>query len=245
MKKLLAEPVIKGDTLVYTGKNRYHLNQEALDMLLETHENYVCIKLGLDKEMKPKQIKKAKKVRIENAYICELKINSRVLNYLEFVNCIIVYINFDRSKDLKSAKFTHCSLIHCNFISTEFSHANFKSSEFIDCLFKNCNLGYINLTDVRITNTLFDFCFPEHTVIGITCIGSRTDTTLYFIKKDRIFCGCWNGAKGGSLEEFKKRVETEYGEKSPKGPTKRSKTYYAEYMNAIKFFEAERKLYAK
>ena len=46
-------------------------------------------------------------------------------------------------------------------------------------------------------------------------------------------CGCWNNYKGGTLAEFKERVENVYGENAEKP----NKIYYAQYMAAIEFFE--------
>jgi hypothetical protein len=236
----------KEDVFVYDGDiDSDRLLQKDFNKLLKMHNDYIRKRLGLLDDQSINS-KKAKKVRISNAFIYNLKINSIYLNYIEFDNCTIIDIKFaNEPLCLSNAKFTYCELINCSFNGVDLSHVSFESSIFSDCIFDSCYLPYVNFNDVIINDAIFNYCRPKHTVVGINCIGSRGANTLYFIKKDKVFCGCWNGAQGGSLEKFKKRVETEYGEKSPKGSTKRSKTYYAEYMNAIKFFEAERKLYAK
>ena len=69
-------------------------------------------------------------------------------------------------------------------------------------------------------------------------IGSRKGTTTYNVTDDIVLCGCWNGCKGGTLDEFTARVESVYGENgiSP------HKQYYAEYMAAIEFFKKVREM---
>ena len=71
------------------------------------------------------------------------------------------------------------------------------------------------------------------TYYQIVRIGRRNATTTYCVEDDNVVCGCWNDYKGGTLEEFKKRVESIYGEEG-KTPNKK---YYTQYMAAIEFFE--------
>ena len=65
-------------------------------------------------------------------------------------------------------------------------------------------------------------------VVSIRGIGSRQGTTIYFIDKDNIRCGCWNNYQGGTLAEFEERVGSVYAEDSQ---------YYKEYALAIDFFK--------
>ena len=58
------------------------------------------------------------------------------------------------------------------------------------------------------------------------------------MEDDNVVCGCWNNYKGGTLEEFKKRVESVY-DKNGESPNKK---YYGQYMAAIEFFEKMAKL---
>ena len=76
------------------------------------------------------------------------------------------------------------------------------------------------------------------TYYQIVRIGRRNATTTYCVEDDNVVCGCWNNYKGGTLEEFKKRVESVYG-KEGKMPHKK---YYTQYMAAIEFFEKMAKL---
>ena len=76
------------------------------------------------------------------------------------------------------------------------------------------------------------------TYYQIVRIGRRNATTTYCVEDDNVRCGCWNNYGGGKLEEFKKRVESVYGEEG-KIPNER---YYIQYMAAIEFFEKMAKL---
>ena len=73
----------------------------------------------------------------------------------------------------------------------------------------------------------------DKTYYQIVRIGSRNATTTYCVEDDNVLCGCWNCYKGGTLEEFKERVESVYGED---GEVPNNK-YYAQYTAAIEFFE--------
>nr|DAD89435.1 MAG TPA: pentapeptide repeat protein [Myoviridae sp. ctxpQ22] len=73
----------------------------------------------------------------------------------------------------------------------------------------------------------------DKTYYQVVRIGSRRGTTTFCVDDDNVTCGCWNGYKGGTLEEFKARVENVYGDKG-ETPNKR---YYTQYMAAIEFFK--------
>lgn len=68
---------------------------------------------------------------------------------------------------------------------------------------------------------------PER-IVQVGPLGSRKDYTIYWVDHDVVQCGCWNNYKGGSLEEFKKRIDEVY----PDGK------YRDEYIAAIAMFEA-------
>ena len=41
-------------------------------------------------------------------------------------------------------------------------------------------------------------------------LGSRRSETLYFADYDNVQCGCWNNYRGGTLAEFKARIDDVY-----------------------------------
>ena len=73
-------------------------------------------------------------------------------------------------------------------------------------------------------------------------IGSRRYETLYFADYDSVLCGCWNGYIGGTLDEFKARIDEVYPSNSG---NERYQQYRFEYLSAIKMFESMREAYLK
>ena len=90
------------------------------------------------------------------------------------------------------------------------------------------DLSNANLCGADLSRTVLNKTYYQ-----IVRIGSRNATTTYCVEDDNVVCGCWNTYKGGTLEEFKKRVESVYG-KDGKTPDKK---YYTQYMAAVEFFE--------
>ena len=100
------------------------------------------------------------------------------------------------------------------------------------------DLGGANLRGADLGDAYLGGAYLNKTYYQITRIGSRNATTTYCVEDDNVVCGCWNNYRGGTLEEFKKRVESVYG-KDGKTPDKK---YYTQYMAAIEFFEKMVKL---
>lgn len=97
------------------------------------------------------------------------------------------------------------------------------------------------LRDADLSGADLRGAYLDKTYYQIVRIGSRNATTTYCVEKDNVVCGCWNNHRGGTLEEFKKRVESVYGENG-KTPNKK---YYGQYIAAIEFFEKMAKLAKK
>lgn len=74
-------------------------------------------------------------------------------------------------------------------------------------------------------------------------IGSRRYETLYFADCDNIRCGCWNNYLGGTLAEFKLRIDEVYPADSEEN--EEYQRYRIEYLSAIKMFESMREAYLK
>lgn len=73
-------------------------------------------------------------------------------------------------------------------------------------------------------------------------IGSRRSETIYFADYDNVKCGCWHNYQGGTLAEFKKRINEVYPSDSENEEYQR---YRIEYLSAIKLFESMREAYLK
>lgn len=100
------------------------------------------------------------------------------------------------------------------------------------------DLRCANLNGAKLSGANLRGANLSKTYYQIVRIGSREATTTYCVEDDKVVCGCWNNYKGGTLAEFKKRVESVYSEEG-KTPNKK---YYTQYMAAIEFFEKMAKL---
>lgn len=128
-----------------------------------------------------------------------------------------------RCADLRGAKLSGATLSGANLRCANLSGANLSGAKLSGAKLSGANLSGANLSK---------------TYYQIVRIGSREATTTYCVEDDKVVCGCWNNYKGGTLAEFKKRVESVYSEEG-KTPNKK---YYTQYMAAIEFFEKMAKL---
>lgn len=130
--------------------------------------------------------------------------------------------------DLNDAKLSNADLNNADLSYASLCCANLSGASLRDAKLSNADLCDANLSGASLSKTYYQ----------IVRIGSRNATTTYCVEDDNVVCGCWNDYKGGTLAEFKKRVESVYGEEG-KTPNKK---YYGQYMAAIEFFEKMVKL---
>lgn len=122
-----------------------------------------------------------------------------------------------------------CADLRCADLSfTDLRCANLSGAKLSGANLSGANFSGANLRGAKLSKTYYQ----------IVRIGSREATTTYCVEDDKVVCGCWNNYKGGTLAEFKKRVESVY---SKEGKTPNEK-YYTQYMAAIEFFEKMAKL---
>lgn len=151
--------------------------------------------------------------------------------------------NGGKSADLRNADLRYASLGGANLDCAKLYGADLRGA-----VLRNAKLYGADLNDAKLSNAdlrVADLCDAtlsgaslSKTYYQIVRIGSRNATTTYCVEDDNVVCGCWNDYKGGTLAEFKKRVESVYGEEG-KTPNKK---YYGQYMAAIEFFEKMVKL---
>ena len=128
-----------------------------------------------------------------------------------------------RSADLSGANLSGANLRSADLRSANLSGANLRSADL-----RGANLSGANLRDADLDKTYYQ----------VVRIGSRRGTTTYCVDDDNVLCGCWNNYKGGTLEEFKTRVESVYGREG----NNPNEQYYDEYMAAITFFAAMKEM---
>ena len=138
--------------------------------------------------------------------------------------------------DLRDANLGDAYLSNVDLRGANLRGADLRGANLVDA-----NLRGADLVDVYLVDANLRGAYLDKTYYQITRIGSRNATTTYCIEDDNVFCGCWNHYRGGTLEEFRKRVESVYGENG-KTPNKK---YYGQYIAAIEFFEKMAKLAKK
>ena len=156
--------------------------------------------------------------------------------------------NGGKKADLSNADLSCFNLNHTDLRGANLCGANFYGANLYGAILCGANLCDANLckADLRhanLSNSKFDNVNLSTTSLSktyyqIVRIGSREATTTYCVEDDNVRCGCWNNYEGGTLEEFKKRVESVYGKEGKMS----SKKYYTQYMAAIEFFEKMAKL---
>nr|DAF99199.1 MAG TPA: pentapeptide repeat family protein [Podoviridae sp. ctW0z17] len=102
----------------------------------------------------------------------------------------------------------------------------------------DADLSGADLSDAYLSGADLRGAYLDKTYYQVVRIGSRRGTTTYCVDDDNVLCGCWNNYKGGTLEEFKTRVESVYG-REDNNPNEQ---YYDEYMAAITFFAAMKEM---
>lgn len=157
-------------------------------------------------------------------------------------NVDLSYINLNHT-DLRGANFCGANLYRANLFGANLSGAKLCGANLCGADLSNSSLRATDFRATDLSNSRFDNANLSTTSLSktyyqIVRIGSREATTTYCVEDDNVRCGCWNNYGGGTLEEFKKRVESVYGED---GKTPNEK-YYTQYMAAIEFFEKMTKL---
>ena len=128
-----------------------------------------------------------------------------------------------RGADLREADLGWANLRGADLREADLGWANLRGAD----------LGWANLRGAYLGGVVL-----PNKVYQVVGAGSTNRCTTYFLENDMVVCGCWNDNDGNTLESFKKRIESIYGEDG-KEP---NPLYYQEYKAAIAFFEAVRDL---
>ena len=138
-----------------------------------------------------------------------------------------------RGADLRGANLRGANLRDAYLSGAYLSGANLRGADLRDADLSDANLRDANLSDANLRGADLDKTYYQ-----VVRIGSRRGTTTYCVDDDNVLCGCWNNYKGGTLEEFKTRVESVYGREG----NNPNEQYYDEYMAAITFFAAMKEM---
>ncbi|WP_337396722.1 pentapeptide repeat-containing protein [Phascolarctobacterium succinatutens] len=148
------------------------------------------------------------------------------------------YENGGERADLNGANLSGADLSGANLCGADLSGADLSGADLNGANLCEADLSGADLSGADLNGANLCGADLSKTYYQIVRIGRRNATTTYCVEDDNVRCGCWNNYGGGKLEEFKKRVESVYGEEG-KIPNER---YYIQYMAAIEFFEKMAKL---
>ena len=140
--------------------------------------------------------------------------------------------------DLREAYLYGVDLREADLRGADLSGAVLRGADLSGADLRDADLSYAyiggaDLSGADLGGADLSCAYLDKTYYQVVRIGSRKGTTTYCVDDDNVLCGCWNYCKGGTLTEFKQRVEDVYGEN---GKTPNAQ-YYTEYMAAVAFFE--------
>lgn len=227
------------------------MTQEEFDEIYEKHQKWLGKEQGGEQAI-------FENVSLEDINLSDLRlmkvrfskvlfkkpISDADLQVATFKDCVFHDIMFAHC-NMAIAIFKDCNLANCKFTHTDLRSVDFKNTNLKDARFYTCSLDSSFFDDNSDTaGIIFRSCnitgidMPEP-VYCIGPIGSRYRFTTFFAGRNIVQCGCWNGEKGGTLEEFKARIDKIY----PSCSEGEDLMFREQYLAAIEFFERMRKLY--
>lgn len=138
--------------------------------------------------------------------------------------------------DLRDAYLSDANLRGANLRGADLGGADLRGANLRDANLRDADLSGADLRGANLSGANLRGADLDKKYVQISCIGSRKGITTYNATDDNVLCGCWNNYNGGTLKEFKERVENVYGEDRSTPKDK----YYKEYMAAIEFFKVIR-----
>ena len=143
--------------------------------------------------------------------------------------------------DLSGADLYGADLKYADLYGADLSGADLRCADLKYADLYGADLKYADLYGADLYDTDLR-CVKRPWLVYTGNIGSRRSETLYFADYDSVRCGCWNNYKGGTLTEFKARIDEVYPADSE---NEECQKYRMEYLSAIKMFESTREAYIK
>ena len=134
--------------------------------------------------------------------------------------------------DLSDADLSSADLRGADLRGADLSSADLRSADLRGADLRGADLSSADLRGADLSDADLSSADLSSAYYQVVRIGSRRGTTTYCVDDDNVLCGCWNNYKGGTLDEFKTRVESVYGREG----NNPNEQYYDEYMAAITFF---------
>lgn len=167
----------------------------------------------------------------EQADLSHADLQNADLSAAKLQNADLSYANLSYA-NLSGADLICANLRYTGLYGADLSYANLNYADLSHAVLQDANLQDVNFYSINLKDA-------ERTwLITVGNIGSRQTETVYFVDYDNIRCGCWNNFKGGTLSEFRERINEVY----PADNIATNK-YRIEYLSAIDMFANIRQLY--
>ena len=142
-----------------------------------------------------------------------------------------------READLREAGLCGAALFGADLRGADLLGANLREADLRfaklrKAILYEADLRWADLYGADLCGADLEEAHLSEKVIQVGPMGSRRDYTIFWVDRNLVQCGCWNGYYGGSLDEFKKRVDETYP-----ADNKETLRYRNEYLAAITMFE--------
>ena len=214
------------------------ISQKELKEILEKHKKWLNDERGGEKaDLRKADLRCANLSNIDlqyadlyDAYLRGADLRGADLKYADL-----------READLRGADLREADLQGADLRGADLKFAILRGADLKFAILRGADLRGADLQEADLQGAdLRGARRPWFLYIG--AIGSRNAETICFVDYDNILCGCWNNYQGGTLAEFKKRINEVYPADSENEEYQR---YRLEYLSAIKMFESMREAYLK
>ena len=231
-KKWLSDGEI-GEQLVLKNTDLSHANLIGVNLIGANLEGVDLIGADLENA-------NLKNANLKGADLTYANLRCANLRYADLKNTDLRYVNLENA-NLENASLRYGNLKNANLKNTNLEGANLIYAILKGANLENANLKYVdlrgaNLEGTNLKNAKFYltklYKVKRDDLFEVGHIGSRHDTTHYFVQDNRIICECFDD----SLEEFTNKVKDTYDKDTRE---------YMEYMIAIDTFKRYKEMYTK
>ena len=149
-----------------------------------------------------------------------------------------------RGADLRSANLRFANLRGADLRGAALRFASLRGASLREASLREADLRGVDLHFANLQGA--DLCSTDLRgvqrpwLVYLGSLGNRDAGMLYFADYDNIRYGCWNNCRGGTLAEFKARIDEVYP-----ADDKTHLMHRVEYLSAISIFKSMRKTYVK
>ena len=194
------------------------MDQERLKEILESHGKWLRDKGGRMADLRRADLSGA---NLRRADLREADLSEADLRWANLYG-----------GKLREANMRESNLHGANILDADLRMADLHGANLFNADLRGADLHGADLRDTDIHGANLHRANMSERVVQVGPIGSRRDYTIFWVDRNLVQCGCWNDYEGGSLDEFKKRVNETY-------PAENEDTlqFRNEYLAAIAMFE--------